>query len=264
MKSAKAVNTGRAIRSLLTWLLVLLVVANIAVWAAWPLRDKLVAMGILAPPPIERVDLDPRPLPPIVKPDDPSSDADPPLESHAPGQPDSEEFDAGPAVPPDDGPSAVPEIAGRPSVNGRPSSALLDCVIVGSVETSAALEAVGTRLRSTGALVDSPEQSGVGRLEFVVYIGPFDSLDDALLVVQQLQAQSIQDVATLADENEVSVGVYRNRNRADARRDQIAGLGHDVKVREREVRPHRLRVRNVSEDALGDLAYEPCGTNEAG
>ncbi|MDE0179213.1 MAG: SPOR domain-containing protein [Gammaproteobacteria bacterium] len=222
-------------------------------------------LGILTPPPIERVDLEPRALPPIVERADSSSDADQPFQSHTDGEPESEEIeDAGPAVPRDDGPSAVPEVAGRRSVNGQPS-ALLDCVIVGPVETRDALEAVGTRLRSTGALVDFPEQSGVAPVEYVVYIGPVASLDDALLVVQRLEARSIQDVAPLPDENEVSVGVYRNRNRAAARRDQIAALGHDVKVREREAgRPYRLRVRGVSDDALGDLAYEPCGTNEAG
>ena len=70
MRSAGATSTGTASRSLLTWLLVLLVAANIAVWTAWPYRDKLVALDVLAPPPIERVDLEPQALPPIVEPAD--------------------------------------------------------------------------------------------------------------------------------------------------------------------------------------------------
>lgn len=269
MKSDGAANTGTAIRSLLKWLLLLLVAANIVVWTAWPFRDELVTLGILAAPPIERVDLDPRALPPIVQRPE-TSDAVQPVESGANGEPgNAETAGVEPAVPPDEGPLAspsAPEISARESVNGQPPLALLDCVVVGPVEGRDVLEAAATRLRSTGALVDS-EASAVAPPEYVVYIEPAASLDDALLVLRQLEAQSIQDIAAIPSgtyENAVSVGVYRSRNRAHVRRDQIAALGYAVKVREREAGAYRLRVREVSADALGDLAYEPCGNSEAG
>jgi len=267
VKSDTPANTGSALRSLLTWILVVLVVANVAVWTAWPFRDKLVALGILAPPPVERVDFDPHALPPIVEPADPSSDADP-FESNANGEPASEEIESvEPAVPPDEGPSAspsVPEVAVQPSVNEQPPSlALLDCVIVGPLESREALEAVAERLRSTGAFVDSPEEPGVAALDYHVYVEPSASWDAARAVEKELNAQSIEDTDIILSgtyENAVSVGVHRNRNLADARRDRIAALGHAVKVRER----HRLRAREVSTDALGDLDHNPCADDGAG
>lgn len=271
MKSGAAANTGGATRALLAWILVLLVVANIVVWTAWPLRDQLVERGILAPPPAERVDLEPRGLPPIVERVEPAPVADQALDASANGRPGSEQIEsAGPAAPAREGPSASPralEVAGQPSVGGEPSAALMECVVVGPIGTREALEALVTRLRSTGALVDSIERPGAAPAEYVAYIEPATSRGGALEVLQQLEAQSIQDVAILlsgADENAVSVGVYRNRSRADARRDQIAALGYDVKVRERGGGAYRLRVREVSDDTLGDLAYEPCPDTEAG
>lgn len=268
MKSATAANTGTAIRSLLTWLLVLLVVANIAVWTAWPLRDELVGLGILAPPPVERVDLDPQELPPIVEPAGPSSDADQPVESHANGEPESEAIhNVGRAVPSEEDPSALPAtpgIAGQTSGNaGPPSSNLLDCVIVGPVESREALEAAATHLRSTGALVDSPEESGVAALDYHVYVEPLASRDAARAVERELKAQVDDDVAVIPSgpyEDGVAVGVHRNRNLAEARRDRIAPLGYAVKVRER----HWLRARGVRTDALGDLDHKPCPDDGAG
>ena len=266
MKSATRANTRTAFRSPATWILMLLVVANIAVWTAWPLRDELVALGILASPPVERVDLHPQALPPIADRPVPSSDSDRPLETRPGGEPASGEIESSePIVAPDEGAPGVPEVAGQASAAGQPSpSRLLDCVIVGPVESRAALEAAATRLRSTGARLDSPsEASGVPALDYHVYVEPFPSRDAAPAVRAQLKAQFIKDAEITPRgpyRNTVAVGVYRNRNLADARRDRIAALGYAVKVRER----HRLRARDVSTDALGDLAYWPCPDDEAG
>ena len=116
MNTDSAANTGTALRALLTWILVLLVVANVAVWTAWPFRDKLVALGILAPPPIERVDLGTRALPPLVDRADTVSDADQAHEAPVIDRPGSGENDTVEAtVPPDTGlPSPSPAAAVRP------------------------------------------------------------------------------------------------------------------------------------------------------
>ncbi len=264
MKSATAANTGTALRSLLTWILVLLVVANVAVWTAWPLRDKLVALEILAPPPVERVDLDPQALPPIVETADPSSEPDPLIEPNADGDPARAATQSVGPVSDGEGPTDSPalEVAGRLSANGQPPSALLDCVIVGPVE-SRALEAVATRLRSTDAIVDSPEASGVAALDYHVYVEPSATRAAARVVRQELEAQHIKDVAIIPSgtyENAVAVGVHRNRNLAEARRARIAALGYAVNVRER----HWLRLRAASADTLGDLDYKPCPDDAAG
>lgn len=261
MKNESA-NTGSALRSLLTWILVLLVVANVAVWTAWPFRDKLVALGILAPPPIERVDLDPQALPPIVEPADTVSEAEA-VESPAIDLPESTANDGVEAPDPLDtglapASPAPSEVADEASSLEQPSApALLGCVILGPIESREALEAVVTRLRSTGALVDSPEGPGVAALDYHVYVEPSASWNAARAVEEELEAQSIEDVDIILRgtyENAVSVGVHHNRNLAEARRDRIAALGYAVKVRER----HWLRARDVPPDALGDLDYGPC------
>ena len=269
MKSASTVSTGRALRSLLTWVLVLLVVANVAVWTAWLFRNKLVALGILAPPPIERVDLEPQVLPPIVEPAGAVPDAEQAHESPAIDLPESEAEDGvGATDRPDTGlPPASPassEVVDEAPVAEQPvAPALLRCVIVGPVESREALEAIATRLRLTGALVDSPEESGVPALLYHVYVEPSASREAAEAVKAELKAQSIEDVDIILRgtyENAVAVGVHRNRNLADARRDRIAALGYSVKVRER----HRSRARGVPPDALGDLDYNPCADDEEG
>lgn len=267
MKNESA-NTGSALRSLLTWVLVLLVVANVAVWTAWPFRDKLVALGILAPPPTQRVDLDPQALPPIVeRADTVSAEA---LESPALDLLENTENDGTEATdPPDTGlPPASPassEVAGEaPVAEQSIATALLGCVIVGPVASREALDAAATRLRSTGALVDSPEGPGVPALDYHVYVERSASREAAEAVLEELIAQSIEGrphiILRGTYEDAVSVGVHRNRNLAEARRDRIAALGYDVKVRER----HRLRAREVSPDALGDLNYNPCPDDEGG
>lgn len=255
MKDDRA-NTGRAFRSLLTWILVLLVVANVAVWTAWPFRDKLVALGILAPPPVERVDLDPQALPPIVERGDtvPESEPDEGIEATEP--PDTGLPPASPAS------SAVTDEA--PIAEQPVAPALLGCVIVGPVESREALDAVAARLRSTGSLVDSPKGPRVAALDYHVYVEPSASREAAEAVLEELQAESIEGVPHIILRgtyvNAVSVGVHRNRDLAEARRDRIAALGHSVKVRER----HRLRARDVSPDALGDLDHDPCPDDEQG
>ena len=336
MKFGAAAVAGGAIRPLLTWILVLLVLANIVVWTAWPVRDKLVAQGILAPPPAERVDLDPQALPPIVERIERARDAEgnpppridredldpqgvppieervgpapesegvqvqssiegsdldtealPSIEEHADPVPDDDQThepryseetedigrsippeDTGRPVPPDRDPRpaspAAPRLVGEASVPGQPtSSALLGCVIVGPIE-SQALEGVETRLRSAGAVVGLLEEADLGPPEYLVYVEPAASREAAWSILREMETQMIEDAEVLyrgPNENGVAVGVYRNRNLADARRDEIAALGYAVKVRVRQ--GARLRARDVPALALGDLPYEPC-PDEAG
>ena len=269
MKSDSRANTGGTFRSLLTWILVILVLANIAVWTAWPFKDKLATLGILPPPPIERVDLDPQALPPIVERADTVPDAE---QGHEPPAIDQLESETNEGVETTDPPDmrltpaspASSEVADEALVTEQAVAPdLLGCVIVGPVRSLEALEVVATRLRSAGALVDSPEGPEFPALDYHVYVEPSASRNAARGVEEELAAQSIEDIDLIRRgpyKNAVAVGVYRNRNLADARRDRIAALGYTVMVRER----HRLRARDVSPAALVDLDYDPCPDTEEG
>ena len=286
MKPGSAANTGPPTRLGWTWLLVLLVLANIVVWTAWPFRGELVARGILAPPPADRVDFEPLPLPPIVEPVDVAetdadaadtdadvadtdaevADTDATDETTVEGLPESAQNAAAESGPPpvEQTLAAAPEspaVAPQPSTTAQPAAAdLLDCVVIGPLGSRQALEAAAARLRSTGARVDSNEEFDV---DYLVYIAPAESLAGARAVLDELTAKSVEVAAIIWSgpyANAVSVGVYASRNRADARRDRIAGLGYDVSVRER----HHLRARLVPATALGDLAGKPCPDDTAG
>ena len=298
-------------RPLFKWLLIVLVVANVAVWTAWPFRHELVARGILAPPPVERVDLDPQTLPPIVERAEATPAADPGEVSFAgestetgepiePGKTQASEIEGGEieggeiegggteggetegdgteggetegdgSTDPADGdvPSrSSPGLAIESPPAPQPTpTALLDCVVAGPVANLEAAETIATRLRAAGALVDTVAVAGGGTPNFLVYVEPAASRAGAWSVLRELQAQSIQDAEVLwrpPDENAVAVGVYSDRDRADARRVQVAALGYNVLVRERQDAVYRLRVRQVSAGVLGDLAHEPCGFEEA-
>ena len=308
-------------RPLFKWLLIVLVVANVAVWTAWPFRHELVAWGILAPPPVERVDLDPQALPPIVERSEATPAAEPGEVSFAgesteageptgPGRTQASEIEGGGTegggteggeteggetegvetedvetedvetedVETDNGGSTDPadgDVPSRsspglaiesPSAPQPTPTALLDCVVAGPVANLEAAETIATRLRAAGALVDTVAVAGGGTPNFLVYVEPAASRAAAWSVLRELQAQSIQDAEVLwrpPDENAVAVGVYSDRDRADARRVQVAALGYNVLVRARQDAVYRLRVRQVSAGVLGDLAHEPCGFEEA-
>ena len=303
-------RTNGLVHSLFKWLLIVLVVANVVVWTAWPFRDELVAKRILLPPPVERVDLDPQALPPIVERAETTPAADPGEVSFAgasteageptgPGRIQASEIEGGGTegvetedvetggaetedvetedVETEKGGSTDPADGDVPSRSSPglaiespsappTSTALLDCVVAGPVANLEAAETLATRLRAAGALVDPPAVAGGGTPNFLVYVEPAASRAAAWSVLRELQAQSIRDAEVLwrpPDENAVAVGVYSDRNRADARRVQVAALGYNVLVRERQDAVYRLRVRQVSAGVLGDLAHEPCGFEEA-
>ena len=294
-------RTNGLVHSLFKWFLIVLVVANVVVWTAWPFRDALVAKRILLPPPVERVDLDPQALPPIVERAEATPAADPGEASFAgesteageptgPGRIQASEIEGGGteasqiegggtegggtegdgSTDPADGdvPSrSSPGLAiESPSAPQPTPTGLLDCVVAGPVANLEVAETIATRLRAVGALVDTPVVAGGGTPNFLVYVEPAASRAAAWSVLRELQAQSIRDAEVLwrpPDENAVAVGVYSDRDRADARRVQVAALGYNVLVRERRDAVYRLRVRQVSAGVLGDLAHEPCALEEA-
>ncbi|MDE0422096.1 MAG: hypothetical protein OXK76_14595 [Gammaproteobacteria bacterium] len=261
--TAGEANKGRAPHSLLKWTLVLLVIANIAVWAAWPLKDKLVAMGVLMPPPAERVDLAPRPLPPILEGVESDLVVDPGNATLVGPKPETEGTEPA-APPPPDTPPVVRESDGAEAAptSVAVSPAVLDCVVVGPFPSRDAMESEQTRFRSAGAQVEALEETGAGRPGYFVYVAPADSPAAADSILSELEAQMIKDARVIWEEgpyqNAVSVGFFHNHDLAVARRDRVAELGFAVQMRTSGGSAHRLRLRQVSPAALADLDYEPC------
>ena len=237
----------RVTRSLLKWLLGLLVVANLAVWVAWFWRDSLVEMGVLAPPPVQRLDLDPEPLPPLV-----GLEAEQRAVGVEPGLP--------PAAP-DPESVATPQVeTSLPPTESETAPARLACVVAGPFASREAADQVEQRLRASGATVEllEPEITPSG---YQVYVEPEASQDAAWLVLRELRAQSVEDAYVIASgalENGVSIGFFTDERRALTRRDQVAALGYTVSIQTREEVSYRARVRDVLLDALAELAHVPC------
>ncbi len=214
--------------------LALLIVANMAVAAAWLARDRLVAMGWLAPPPPARVDFPPQPLPPIIEAAASSTAAAPaPQEEPAGAQPAPE-----PAVP----------------VSG--------CLAIGPYEDGDEARAVRARLTGLGVAARLVESSVAGEPDYVVYVQPADSRALAHRTWRELVNQSVDAYVIPAGdrENGVSVGVFTVRELAEAQRERVSGLGYTV-LMQAVGRSHpvfRVLVQDPPTSALRDLPVAPC------
>ena len=188
-------------RAILQWLLVLVIAAALATWVAWLARDDLVDAGLLPEPPPERVDIPPRPLPPIeakASLDVPGSDT----ADAFPAQ-DAGDEPAPPPAPPlgDAGPSGV-------------SAQLLDCVVAGSFNDREAATLARERIRTAGADADVEELTVDAETYYLVYVEPAVSRDEARRTLLALQSQGIEDVAVIQtgeQVNGVSVGRFTSR-----------------------------------------------------
>ena len=240
-------------RSLLKWLLGLLVVANVAVWAGWHWRDRLVAMGVLAPVPVQRIDLDPEQLPPIVEPG-----------------PQLQRFEVEPGPPPADAAEsrATPDVENPlPPAASETVAAPLACVVAGPFESREAAVEAEQRLAASGATVELLEESEIAPAAYLVYVEPAASGDAAWHVLRELRTQSVDDAYVIPSgplENGVSIGVFTEEDRANTRRDRVAALGYTVNVQTRENVTYRVRAVDVLPDSLGSLPHVPCDAEEDG
>lgn len=110
------------------------------------------------------------------------------------------------------------------------------CVSVGPFLDLAETAEAAARLREKGyvpqqRLADSPVWMG-----FWVFLSPFPSHADATAAVETLRAHGVEDLYIEAggdDENAVSLGLYSDRQRAEALAGDIRQLGYDPEIGER-------------------------------
>ena len=230
--------------------LALLIVANLAVAAAWLARDRLVAMGALAPPPPTRVDFPAQPLPPIIEPAATSSVALAATSSvaaaHAPSpaaaaQPTSEPAPVQPALP-----------------NG--------CVAVGPYDDGDDAAAVRARLTGLGVAARLVEGNVASEPDYVVYVQPAGSRALAHRAWRELVNQGVDAYVIPAGEREngVSVGVFTVRELAEAQRERVGGLGYKVLLQavDRSHPVFRILVQGAPGDVLKNLPTAPCEASE--
>lgn len=226
-----------------------LLVANLAVAAAWFWRDRLVDAGWLAAAPPTRVDLPPLLLPPIDRPPPALAAATatvaiPASVRSTPLSPSSAPSSAPPATPP----------------TGADAG---DCTAVGPFDARDAAEFAQSALRAAGwqARLVVKEQSA--EPDYRVYVAPLGSNALAWRTRGELIGQGIAD-AYVIEEGEhkdgVATGFFRQRGNADRQRRRVAALGYDaaVQVLRRSQRIYQVMVPGLRTEQIGDLPGGPC------
>lgn len=253
-------------RAILQCLLVLVIAAALASWAVWLVRDDLVAAGLLPEPAPDRVEFPPQALPPIEPKESVSDFPD----AHATGTAPVDQAvvqvatqAATQATTQEGGETDQP--TGLPSVEVAQdaSTQTLDCVVAGPFNQRDDAAVARDRVRDAGADAHIEEQTVDAEPYYLVYVEPAVSRDEARRTLLALQAQGIDDVAVIqAGEraNGVSVGRFTSREFATARSERIAALGYEINLLaiDRDQAVYRVRVRDVAEEALADLAYVAC------
>ena len=266
----------------LRWLLVLLVAANLLLLAAIFWKKPLQSMGWLSEPPARRVDLPWQPLPPITPPATAARDMDLPPQSadQQRNQGPAEEIQTAATSQPTPSPSAAepppsadaandgirlePATAGaglpaEPNL-GEERLPALACIVLGPFTNEDDAQAAMARVEQTGARPLLQTETIAAQPDYLVYVEPAVARDIALRTGQALKSQSIDAyvIPSGARKHGVSVGVFRDRNRAQAQQKRVSELGYAVKMQtlDRAATLYQIVARDVPAAALSGRAAE--------
>jgi hypothetical protein len=137
----------------------------------------------------------------------------------------------------------------------RPRPAAAICAVLGPLGAAEDAAAVLERARSLGLDGETAvREVPAGPPDYQVHLPPLPSLEQARRQVRELEALDVEAYVMGRSELEgaVSVGLFTEAERAEARRETVARLGYDVRVREvRRLRPvHEVRLRAPDAGAL--------------
>ena len=247
--------------ALLKWVLVLLVIANLAVLAAWLGPPQLRAMGALPPAVPQQRELARLPLPAAEAPAAGEPLPLAPDVEHAPAEvPDPAETPAAPAEMPAAAEAAAATTAPEPPAMPAPTvpeTEALRCALVGPFPDQAAAQAARERIVAGGG---SAQLQAEENMRYTVLLPPAASAAAAGRTRHALRQQGIDAYVMPAGEhrNGISVGVFQSRARALAQRQRVAGLGYAAQVVESK-RPaaYRLLARAPA-GALAGLPQAAC------
>lgn len=137
-------------------------------------------------------------------------------------------------------------------------SAARHCEWIGSFDTRDEAEAAAARAgRAELAARLQVRRVSEGTPDHQVYLPPLASLDRARLRVRELEALGIDSFVMGGDglEGAISIGLFTSRQRAEARRDEVSGLGYEVRIRTLERTRERIGIRVRGRDAQAVEAF---------
>lgn len=227
-----------AVSGLLKGLAVLLVLANLALAAAWLARPYLRAQGLLPPVPPQRLEVARQPLPAATQPAPEAAAA-------------TEAADAlGTAVPKTAAaePSAPPVAADKP----------LPCALIGPFADQAAAQAARETIEGAGGTAQLQTEPGA---DYLVFVPPASTLEAAAEIRAALRRQGLDAYVIPSGERRrgVSVGVFRDRDLALAQQRRAVQAGHPAQMVTRDrAATYRLLARAPAA-ALAGLPQAACG-----
>ena len=248
---------------LLRWLLVLLLLANLVAAAAWLARPQLRALGWLPTPP-QRIAVWQRTLP---MPPEPPAAVKPPA-----AVPAASEIPATAApettAPPVETATAAKtgELAETPAPAAAdtlpetappPAPDPLLCAVVGPFEDQAAVHAARQRIVESGGSAALRTEANT---DYLVFLPPAANQAAAGRTRQALHGQGIDAyvIPTGKRRHAVSIGVFSQRERAEAQQQRAEALGYAPQLAVRNhAATYRLLAR-VPAATLAELPHAPC------
>lgn len=265
-----------AVSRWLRWLLLLLVVANLLLLAAVYWKKPLQSLGWLPAPSPQRVDLPWQPLPPtsppltaggvtavqdaatpqesmaqqpdqwrnveLETPNPPPIAAEPPPSADAPGEPIQPELA-----------TTASSLPAEPGLDEQPQS-ILACIVIGPFTNENDAQAAMARVEQAGGKPRLQTETISAEPDYLVYVEPAVAKDIATRTGQALKSQSIDAyvIPSGTRQHGVSVGVFKDRNRAVAQQERISELGYVVKmdILDRRATMYRIVARDVPSSTL--------------
>ena len=231
---------------LLKWLVVLLVLANLAVAAGWLARSQLREQGVLPPVPPGRLEVGRQELSPAT--------GATPAEVLAAGL----EAVADPDAPAAQSPPRLPaKVAAEAPAAAAPANAGPVCAVVGPfADRAAAQEARLAIERAGGTAKLQTEQAA----DYLVFVPPASTTEAAAKTRLALRRHGLDAYVIPSGErrNGVSVGVFRDRGLAAAQQRRATEAGHPAQMAARDrAATYRLLARAPAA-ALAGLPQAAC------
>jgi cell division protein FtsN len=137
----------------------------------------------------------------------------------------------------------------------------LICGTVGKFGKRSQAELLSVRLLAQGVKTDITSELSNTQAGFWVLIPPQPDRSAAIKIAKQLEAAGVADLWRFTSgklAHAISLGLFRDRERAQARRDQIANLGFEPEVspRYREQTHYWLNYRYIGETPLTKARWQ--------
>ncbi|MET0053114.1 MAG: hypothetical protein ABW095_18810 [Candidatus Thiodiazotropha sp.] len=242
------------------WLFLLLLLANIGIFAVgYPRQHAEVEVTVL--PDVGGLTLAREKVDDVAVPELDESDSE---IAEAPATPsvaaplasvDETPPDAEPEKPSESLPEQAMDIA------QEPEEILPYCAIVGYVESRSDAEQISVRLRALGVKPELQSEQRNEQAGYWVLIPPQQTRQDAIKIAKRLEQSGVNDLwrFTSGDlAHAISLGLFRDEDRAEVRRSEIEALGFEsvIQPRYRESTRYWLSFQATGGNPIGDADWQ--------